>query len=178
MRHGPLACVLGDMDLVRPLGLAGIRCAVVARDGDPVRYSRFTAAALDWLDAWTEGERLLERLIDLARTQPEPPVLFYEEDRHLLLISRNRQRLAPHFRFVVADPELVEDLVDKSRFQALVETLDLPVPPTRRLQAGRDGGATIDLHFPLILKPLARRSEVWRPLAGSAKALRVETAEA
>ena len=38
----PLACVMGDMDLVRPLGLAGIPCAAVAPAGAPPRYSRFS----------------------------------------------------------------------------------------------------------------------------------------
>lgn len=29
--EAPRACVIGTMDLVRPLGMAGIRCAVAAR---------------------------------------------------------------------------------------------------------------------------------------------------
>jgi D-aspartate ligase len=36
------ACVIGSMDLVRPLALAGIRCAVVVPRGDVAAYSRFT----------------------------------------------------------------------------------------------------------------------------------------
>src|SRR5205807_1928947 len=36
-----LACVMGDLDLVRPLGLAGIACAAVTRPGNPSIYSRF-----------------------------------------------------------------------------------------------------------------------------------------
>ncbi|MCC2670222.1 MAG: ATP-grasp protein, partial [Armatimonadetes bacterium] len=51
-RTRPLACVIGDIDLVRPLGLAGIRSAVVAKPGDPIRYSRFTEQVIDWLDPW------------------------------------------------------------------------------------------------------------------------------
>jgi predicted ATP-grasp superfamily ATP-dependent carboligase len=175
MKSAPLACVLGDMDLVRPLGLAGIRCAVVARDGEPTRYSRFTAAAIDWLDAWTEPERLVERLVDFARGQAEKPVLFYEEDRHLLLLSRSRERLAEYFRFVVAEAELVEDLVDKERFRVLAERLALPVPPCRRIRPAEQAPDVVDLPFPVILKPLTRRSEVWEPLSRGAKALRVDS---
>ena len=41
----PLACVMGDMDLLRPLGLARIPCVVVARPGAAPRFSRFARAS-------------------------------------------------------------------------------------------------------------------------------------
>src|SRR5205814_10732221 len=37
----PVACVLGNMNLVRALGASGIRCAAVARRNAPPAYSRF-----------------------------------------------------------------------------------------------------------------------------------------
>lgn len=173
--HQPLACVIGDIDLVRPLGLAGIRSAVVAKPGDPIRYSRFTERVIDWLDPWKEADALVDRLLAFAETQPEKPVLFYEEDRDLLLVSRHRERLAHGFRFTVPDAELVEDLVDKSRFQALAERLDLPVPATRRLAPGAGSRIEdVDLRFPLIVKPITRKTDAWVPIAKSNKALRVE----
>jgi predicted ATP-grasp superfamily ATP-dependent carboligase len=164
------------MDLVRPLGLAGIRCAVVARPGDPIRYSRFTETVLEWSDSWKEPEPLVERLVRWAATRAEPPVLFYQEDRDLLLVSRFRSRLSPAFRFVVPEASLVEDLVDKGRFQDLAERAGLPVPPTRRLRPGEGSlPEDADLRFPVIVKPLTRRTDSWVPIAGSNKALRVET---
>ena len=128
-----LACVLGGiMDLVRPLGLAGIPCAVVTPPGGPSVYSRFTRTVLYWED-FSAAEELAEALVRFGAEQPEPPVLFYVDSSQLLLVSRYRERLAKAFRFVIADSALVEDLVDKSRFQALAERLHLPVPATRRL---------------------------------------------
>ena len=177
---GPLACVLGSMDLVRPLGLAGIPCAVVAPERTPPRYSRFARATVEWVDPWTSADELVERLVGFARARPEPPVLFYEEDRDLLLVSRHRDRLAAAFRFVVAESTLVEDLADKARFQALAEALRLPVPPSRRLAAMNGAPGTLDLRFPVILKPLTRRGfERWKVVAGSeAKGLLVESPRA
>src|SRR5213078_864214 len=116
MAPRPLACVMGDMDLVRPLGLAGIPCAVVAPRGSRTRFTRFARDAQ------------VDVLVRFAEAQPEPPVLYYEEDRELLLVSRFRDRLARAFRFVAADADLVEALVDKARFQELAARLDLPVP--------------------------------------------------
>src|SRR5258705_6833209 len=89
-------------------------CAAVGGPGEAVRFSRFTRATLDWVDPLEQAEELVEKLVDFARRQPEPPVLFYQGDDSLLFVSRNRDRLAPALRFVVADSELVEDLVDRS----------------------------------------------------------------
>lgn len=175
----PLACVIGDIDLVRPLGLAGIRCAVVAPPGDPIRYSRFTEHVMDWIDPWKEPDALVERLLAYAATQPTKPVLFYEEDRDLLLVSRHRARLAEGFRLVVPEAELVEDLVDKSRFQTLAERLGLPVPATRRVApAAGSHIRDVDLRYPIIIKPLTRKTEAWVPIAGSNKALRLNDEDA
>jgi len=171
-----LACVLGDIDLLRALGLAGIPCVVVAKPGAPTRHSRFAHRVLDWSDAWDQPEELLNTLLRFAAEQSEPPVLFYEEDRELLLVSRYRDRLAESFRFVVPEATLVEDLVDKARFQILADRLDLPVPRARRLEPGAESiPADLSLRYPLIVKPLTRRTDRWEPIAQSAKALQVDT---
>jgi len=169
-----LACVLGDADLLRALGLAGIPCAVAAQPGDPARYSRFARVVLDWADAWDRPEVLVESLERFGAAQSTPPVLFYEEDRELLVVSRYRERLRRHFRFVVPAAELVEDLVDKGRFQALAQRLDLPVPPGRVLNPRTDS-VPLDVPCPVVLKPLVRRGDTWTPIAGGAKALRVDS---
>jgi D-aspartate ligase len=167
----PLACVLGSMDMVRPLGLAGIRCAVVARPGAPSLYSRFTAASLCREQFSAGDEELVEALVRFGAGEPQPPVLFYEEDAQLLLISRCRERLAKAFRFVVADRELVEDLVDKSRFCALAQRLGLPVPTARTISPN-EAPAYLDLRYPVILKP-PMRTPAWHVIANAHKALAV-----
>jgi predicted ATP-grasp superfamily ATP-dependent carboligase len=124
---------MGDMKLVRPLRLTGVRWAVVGLPDSPSVYSRFAQTALYWNDLSERVDDLVEALIRFGSAQPERPVLFYREDAQLLLVSRYREHLAHGYRFVIADPELVEDLVDKARFQALAERLHLPVPASRRL---------------------------------------------
>ena len=78
----------GKHGLVRPLGLAGIRCVVAARPGAPPRFSRFTAARLEWTDPWRYPDVLARTLVTFGAAQAERPVLFYEEDGDLLFISR------------------------------------------------------------------------------------------
>lgn len=169
-----LACVFGDTDIVRPLGLAGVRSAVVAERGAPVRFSRFVDHRIDLVDPWTEPERLIDRLVEFARRQDERPVLVYGGDPDLLMISRHRHVLAEHFRFAVPNADLVEDLVDKQRFQALAGRLGLPVPPSVLLQPSVCPPPTdFPAPFPLVLKPVTRETRRWQPMAGSAKAIEV-----
>jgi predicted ATP-grasp superfamily ATP-dependent carboligase len=115
-------------------------------------------------------------LVEYGRGRPEPPVLFYDGDWDVLLISRHRDRLREAFRFVVAAPELVEDLLDKERFQALSQRLRLPVPPGLCLRAD-DDLESVDVPFPVVVKPLTRQHATWRPLVG-AKAVAAETPQA
>ncbi|MFN2570962.1 MAG: GNAT family N-acetyltransferase [Gemmatimonadales bacterium] len=174
----PPACVLGDIDLVRALGIARIPSAVLAPPGAPVRYSRHTRSVFPWHNAWENPEQLVEALVRYGQAQPEPPVLFYQEDRTLLLVSRFRDRLREGFRFIVPDAELVEQFVDKSRFQQLAARLDLPVPKARVIAPGDalPGLAeNFGLAFPIILKPLVRVPARWEPLAGPGKAMSVDT---
>lgn len=173
----PLACVMGGMDLIRPLGLAGVRCIAVARPGSPALYSRHNAAALAWAD-FSASDSLIERLMRLAVAQRQPPLLFYEADAQLLLVSRWREQLARAFRFIVPDAALTEDLVDKARFQLLAERLGLPVPPTRRIRPARER-APVDrgLRYPLIVKPFTRDA-AWDALGEGRKALHVADAAA
>ena len=172
--HSPaVACVLGEIELLRPLAMAGIPAAAVSSPGDPIRYSRFARHRIEWVDPWSRPAELVARLLAFARTQREPPVLFYDGDWDLLLVSRYRDELSEALRFVVPRADLVEDLVDKARFQALAERHDLPVPPARRVDPANDDPDTIDLDFPLVVKPLTRQHATWRPIAHT-KALAVE----
>jgi len=175
----PLACVMGDMDLLRPLGLAGIACVVVAHPGAPPRFSRFARETLPWSDAWEHGDEQVDALVRFGSAQAEAPVLFFQEDRELLLVSRNRERLRTAFRFVIADATLVEELVDKSRFQALARRLDLPVPCARALDPAQELDLQdFDVPFPVIVKPLTRRTDRWTPLGGRGKALQIDSLDA
>lgn len=172
-----VACVMGDMDLLRPLALAGIPCAVVSRPGVPSLYSRYAQSRLAWDDYSNNIEGLLDALISFGKAQSEPPVLFYEEDGQVLLVSRFRERLAQAFRFVVADATLVEDLLDKARFQVLAERHGLPVPAARRFDPAALEPADLGLRLPVIIKPLTRL-DPWNDSFGLRKALCIEDAEA
>src|SRR5438045_1215493 len=172
----PFACVLGDTDLLRALTFANVPSVVAVPPDEPAHYSRLAETALDWAHPTEQPDALLHFLERFATTALEPPVLFYDEDRYVLFVSRTETRLRGHFRFVVADPQLVEDLVDKSRFQVLAERLALPVPPGCLVDPVRDA-APLALGFPLAVKP-RQRDDRWPTVGGDAKALRVDSPHA
>jgi D-aspartate ligase len=170
---GPLALVMGDVDMVRALGLAGIPVAFFGRDDEPARLSRHVRASLPWIDPWERQDELVEALLAFARAQPQPPVLCPQTDATLLVASRHRERLAERFRFALADAELVEQLVDKSRFQLLAAEHALPVPRAQRLRPiPGEPPPALEVPFPLVIKPLTRTPD-WTSLAGASKALHV-----
>jgi D-aspartate ligase len=173
MTGGPLALVMGDVDMVRALGVAGISSALFGFDDEAGRFSRHVRVALPWIDHWERQEELAAALLAFARTQPEPPVLFPQTDATVLLASRYRERLAEGLRFTLADHELLEQLMDKGRFQDLAARHELPVPRAQRLRPGPgQPPPSLDVPFPLVIKPLVR-TPGWTRLAGSSKALSV-----
>ena len=58
-----VACTFRTMDLVRPLGLAGIKCVVIAEPQAPARASKYTVDAVEWADPMRSPELLLQRLV-------------------------------------------------------------------------------------------------------------------
>ncbi len=170
-----LAFVLGEIDLVHALALAGVPVAIINKPGALAGYSRSASEVQGWIDPWLSPTGLVERLKTWAADQPERPVLFYDGDWELLLVSRHRRELGELFSFVVPDAQLVEDTMDKERFQALARRLDLPVPKAVRLDGEGDWSvATGELTFPLVVKPLIRQHLTWKAITNS-KAIRAET---
>lgn len=171
--RGATACVLGDLDLVNPLALAGIPCSVVTPPGDPARYSR-RAAYVGWADPDAEADRLLAVLLRHAARQAEKPVLFFQSDPFTLFVGRHRAALAEAFRLRIADQTLLEDLVDKLRFRVLADRLGLPVPVSRVFDPVADWIEDGPLPLPLLVKPASRDAR-WAGLEPAGKAIRVDS---
>ena len=159
--------------MVAPLVRAAIRCAVLAPPDDSVRHSRH-AHYVGWADPWHEPEELLQLLLDHAEQQQVQPVLYYQSDGALHFVSRNRDRLAQGYRFVVADETLTEDLIDKVRFRALAERVDLPVPASGLIDESTGPVLPSRVQFPVVLKPATRGGSMWAELMGDQKALHVQ----
>jgi predicted ATP-grasp superfamily ATP-dependent carboligase len=124
--------LLGGLNLVRALGMAGIPAIVASSDArSPALASRYCVgrcplppleppqAALDTLLA--AGERL-------ADTLGRPVPMFYGNDDALGLITQHRDGLQSHFSLVLNDPDVASALFDKERFAPFARSRGLPVP--------------------------------------------------
>lgn len=172
----PLALVLGDIDMVRPLARAGVPCALYAMPGNVARRSRHVCERLPFVDHWGEQEAMTDLLLAFAARQPVPPVLFPQTDGDLLALSRHRERLDGPCRLLLAERDMVATLLDKAAFSTFAQRAELPVP--RAVHVRHDGpSTTTGLRFPLVVKPLTRHPERWAPVAARAKALSVEDGE-
>ena len=148
----PIACVLGDLNLVRPLGAAGIACAVPSNRG-MVRHSRFVRRIIE-MEGADSTEEVVRRLLEFGASCPERPVLYYQADEDLLMVSRNRSLLAERFRFLLAPPDLIEAITNKLLWFQLAQRLELPVPATVMF----DPEHATDLPYPVVIKPAAHEA--------------------
>jgi len=152
--------LLGGLNLVRALGLAGIPAVVATSDHEePALDSRYCTVAVTLPPPHQHDARvdaiaaLGERLAGIfGRRVP----LMYGSDDALELIYAHRERLARHFLFLVADREVAESLIAKDRFQAFAESRGLPVPRALAWD-GAGPGSLAACKGPVVMKPRAKR---------------------
>ena len=124
--------LLGGLNVVRALGLAGIPVVIATQDRRaPSTASRFCKGVLD-LPPLAERDAVVDALIRAGRAYGTRLPLFYDNDDRLTLVQDCRAALAPHFALLLNEPALADALLEKSRFQALAERAGLPVP--RRIE--------------------------------------------
>jgi D-aspartate ligase len=181
-----IACVIGDLSLIRPLGRAGIPvvAVVTSKSRAHVSWSRYVRQTLEIPSVGTQPQSAVAALLDFGRSLGARPVLYFEGDDDLLLVSRNREQLWSVFQFVLPPAELIENLVDKKRFAVLAEKLGLPTPQTHVIALGtatRDERVRSWTRFPCILKPGVRSN--WfgsrlhqHQIGETQKAVRIESA--
>lgn len=190
--NGPEPARKAKMPAVPPAAIIiGLDCAtglqsarLLARRGIPIigiaanrRHSCCRTNVCERiLTADTAGSGLLQALEGLGSELTEKAVLFPCTDMSVLLVSRNRDRLATWYRFALPEQDVVEMLVDKERFYAYAEREGLRIPVTRFLRSREDAEtAARMLAFPCIVKPTLKTPE-WKKHS-AAKAYRVDDAD-
>jgi D-aspartate ligase len=152
----PPVVLVGGVNLVRALGLAGIPAIVATWDPDePALRSRHCSdrVMLPRPDGGPAAADALARLgEDLAGRAGRRIPLMYGSDGALELIQAHRERLARHFLFLLPDPDVAAALISKERFAAFARHRGLPAP--RSLAWNGDGpGSVIGTATPVLVKP-------------------------
>lgn len=132
---------------VRTLGAAGHRVVVTQTRADsptvPASFrSRYTAQGC-WIDGSAKDTDYPQRLLRLLKTL-EHPVLFCTGADTLHQVSRHRADFAPLADFLIAPPEVLDQLNDKARVHQRCLELGIPVPRSY------DGPPE---SYPVVIKP-------------------------
>jgi D-aspartate ligase len=173
----PVAVVIG-LDCITGLQSARILAArdvpVIGIASDLNHFACRTNSCGHIYYADTAGAGLIHLLQQLGPTFKEKAVLFPCTDGAVLTLSRHRYDLQAWYRMSLAEPEVVEMLMDKTRFTRFAQEAGLPVPAVCLLH-NRDEAeaAAAQLTFPCILKP-ALKSATWEQHS-AAKVYQVKT---
>lgn len=164
-RVRPAAVVVGldsmqGLQAARILHARGVRVIALAKD--PRNHACRTRVCDDIRFVNTRDDNLIDELLRLGPTLSEKAVLFPCEDGNVRLISRQRDRLRPFFHIALPPPDVVEMLMDKTRFYAYAQEHDLPIPPTWFLRSRDDMlAARRSVRLPAILKPANSATRLW-----------------
>ncbi len=152
----PVLLLGGGLNLLRPLGFAGIPAIVASPyPREPALSSRYCNGRC-LLPPLHEQEAVVETLLvveqRLASTLGCRIPLFYGNDDHLNLIYSFREQLTPRFLLLLNEPDVARALIDKNRFEALARDRGLAVP--RTLTWDDTGpGALSRADGPVLVKP-------------------------
>jgi predicted ATP-grasp superfamily ATP-dependent carboligase len=161
---------LGEAD-VPVIGLSAHRNTY----GNFTRYARIRACP----DSRHEPERLLDFMIRLGNSFPEPSILFPTRDDDVLFLDRFRERLSECFILVLSPPEPLRTALDKWETYRFARAAGMAVPGTWQVESPEDlDRAASEARFPCVLKPVSahhwRQKSNWQ-LVGSRKAIPVES---
>lgn len=132
---------------VRMFGDAGYRVIVTQTRAEspyePASFSSGSAAASVFIEGSCRDEEYPDRLIEVIEKY-ERPVLFCVGADTLNMVSRQRERFSEVSDFLIAGPDVLDDLNDKEVVHSRAEMLGLPVPHEYRDRPGR---------YPVVIKP-------------------------
>ncbi|MGH7827434.1 MAG: hypothetical protein ACREQ7_19945 [Candidatus Binatia bacterium] len=104
---------------------------------------------------------LLEFLGEIGRRMLRVGALIPTGDREVLFLSRNRNELEKHFRFVLPSADILERLANKRSQYQYAESIGIPIPQTYYPVTQRElEQIAATIRFPCVIKPAY--SHIWR----------------
>jgi D-aspartate ligase len=161
---------LNGLGVLRSLGAVGVPVAAVdsnlSQESASTRFgAKLRVRALSGVDFITD-------LLNLRNRFKTNPVLILTQEASVATVSAARDRLRPAYHFTMPSNTLMEELMDKRRFQGLAECLGYPMPSALALSGAASMDEVKRLRFPCVMKPAAKSREYG---AKFAKAYKVAT---
>lgn len=109
----------------------------------------------------TRSATVVDDLLALAAQWPvgRQPVLILTEEKTVVHVGMARDRLAPHYRFLLSPQTLLCDLQSKAGFQRLALQAGAPIPQGVVLNSTADLYNIRELRYPCVLKPLEQDAD-------------------
>lgn len=146
----------GAYDILRTLAMVGVNAMVASSYPDDIAFSSRHCGGKIIIPHFEARlyDRITSILIGEAQKAKEKPVLLYTSDPDLLYVRRHRDTLLKHYRFLLPEDHLLEQVFNKARFSELAQTYNLPVPKTHLIARVSDLDKIIDdIDLPCIVKP-------------------------
>lgn len=164
----PVPAVLLDVNLqalkvIRSLGRKGIPViGLVRRKGRWEHFSRYCDIRVCEHGLGLGGgdyEKLKDYLITLAQELDTKPVLIPMQDDTVLFVSKFKDALQEHYRFLAPEPEILEKLVSKSGLRELADECHIDQPETYSPRTLAEAKSLIGhIEYPALIKPIYSRS--------------------
>jgi D-aspartate ligase len=167
------------LGLLRSLGRRGV--PVYALDHVAENVGLYSKYAKRYIcpNPKTQPDKLLKYLKNTSQKLRVRGVLFPTSDDYVLFISANREKLSKNFEIIMADRQVQEDLVSKSKLHKIAASTGIPDPQTYTIKSPHELGYVAEqIPYPCIIKPAYSQS--WtRPemasLIGHQKAIKADT---
>jgi predicted ATP-grasp superfamily ATP-dependent carboligase len=178
---GPTAFVLNistaGLGAIRSLGRAGIPVVGLDPDQRHVGFRSRYCTARQCPHPVREPGQLVAFLLEQARALDEPGILSPASDAFVLFMSRHRDALKDHFRFILPSPGVVEASVDKRRLYELAQSVGVSHADTHYPATMEDIHCIkAELEYPVYIKPY--HSHLWQmAFPGTGKGIKVFSAE-
>jgi D-aspartate ligase len=170
------------LGIARSLRSSGVAVYALTSERDtPGTRSRCFRGVFEVPNGRDEPERLRDRLIELSRAVPKPPILFPTRDFDVLFLHEYRDALAPGYVLPQPAGSSILRIMDKLELARIAEEQGIRVPATLVCRSAAELERELPgLRFPVILKPRFayqwRRSGLWEKVGG-VKAIIVESAD-
>jgi predicted ATP-grasp superfamily ATP-dependent carboligase len=173
----------GPLNVVRALGAAAVPVALVCESAEtPAASSRHVRRVVVARRFTSDPGALVDAVRSIAAASAGRPIVFPTADPDLMLVSRTRDALDAVCEVSTPPSDLVAQLSDKRRFDALARRHSLPVPATHAPASLEElRGACAAARFPVIVKPShpkAWHAPALEEVVGGAKGIRVDSAGA
>ncbi|HEX6983579.1 MAG TPA: ATP-grasp domain-containing protein [Balneolaceae bacterium] len=148
--------VIGEMGLVRSLGEMDLPLFLGTEiEKNIAAHSRYVKQRFFFSPY--DSEEFIDELCELGYYFKKKPVILSDDDRAILNISENRNKLKAYYLFLYPERKTVNKILNKQYFSELAERHELPVPVSYQTTSSRDFREVASkINYPCIIKPTQR----------------------